>query len=342
MFTISAIDPALIILVNIYADQFSDRQDTSVYNNGVMQVSVFVSVNYNGEASDDEIIKYVQNKVVIYSLNYGENVQWQKSTIDNGFLHDTEHDANESPSIPPKKSDIRAVLYFTVPGGTAEGEHKWIAKLDGQQTSTKTALTITVEPFEISAGNLELVKKVTVNCAVLYVLKYKKGVFPIAQKLRNCIDFKGMKFSGTGANSWVSMVMSNKGYKLGAFVEYRETSNIQIGKAFHEYSQDELVIKGSGFDLCQQSYAAEIFSLCIDDTLALDPADVDAAWNEGVVMLQVREDGLGIWCMIHLDVEENDFVFQDTFGGRVEVNINWDAGDSWGIWTIRSAKVVYP
>ena len=54
--------------MNIFADQFSDRQDTRVFNNGVMQVSVFISVSYNGEASEDKIIIYVQNNAVIYSL----------------------------------------------------------------------------------------------------------------------------------------------------------------------------------------------------------------------------------------------------------------------------------
>ena len=66
----SEFNPALIFLANIYADAFDKRQTTEVYANGVMQVSIFVSVNYNGNASgiEDEIKDYVRDKAVIYRL----------------------------------------------------------------------------------------------------------------------------------------------------------------------------------------------------------------------------------------------------------------------------------
>uniref|UniRef100_A0A1X7U2L9 Uncharacterized protein n=1 Tax=Amphimedon queenslandica TaxID=400682 RepID=A0A1X7U2L9_AMPQE len=333
--------------MNIFADQFSDRQDTRVFNNGVMQVSVFISVNYNGEASEDEIITYVQNNAVIYSLTFGENVKWPNSTTDNCFHHDIDHAANKSTSVPPKAiSDIRVPLYFTVPGGSAKGEHRWIANLDGKQTSEKTPLIITVESFSVSGDDFEIVDKTKFDCLVLHVLKYKNDVFSSANKLLNCTEFKGIKFSGTSANTWVTMSSAN-GRKLGVFVEYRETSNIQIAIPDYTYQQNQVVKKY--VDVCSSMIMPT--GTCLDDTLVLNPAHVDNAWNEGVVLIQVGNGDIGIWCenwesgfqtFRRYSFECQDLVFQDTFGGRVEIRFNWNAGDRYGVSVVSKAKVVYP
>uniref|UniRef100_A0A1X7VCA0 Uncharacterized protein n=1 Tax=Amphimedon queenslandica TaxID=400682 RepID=A0A1X7VCA0_AMPQE len=348
MYTMSGFDPSLIILVNIYADLYGDRQQTSVYNNGVMQVSVFVSVNYTGEASEDDIKRYVQDNVVIYSLNYGENVQWQKSTSDNGFHHDIDHAANKNPAVPPKMiSDVRTPLYFTVPGGRAEGEHRWIAKLDGKQTNDSTPLFVKVKSFSVNKDHFEISDRASLSCAHLRVLKYKYDVFPDTQKLVKSINYKGIKFTGTGGNTWLSMAMSSKGNKLGAFIEYKETSNINIATAYRKYEQSEVERRDLG--IC--SYKVMIRSQCLDDTLDIDSADVEGVWNEGIAMVSVHDKSIDFTCedqddtvlnnFNNHDFEMNDFVLQDTFGGMVEVNINWDKGDWWGIWAISSAEVIY-
>lgn len=59
-------------------------------------------------------------------------------------------------------------------------------------------------------------------------------------KLLKCTNFKGIKFSGTGGNTWVSM-SSGKGRKLGVFLEYRETYKIQIAIPVYTYQQNEVV-----------------------------------------------------------------------------------------------------
>uniref|UniRef100_A0A1X7VDQ3 Uncharacterized protein n=1 Tax=Amphimedon queenslandica TaxID=400682 RepID=A0A1X7VDQ3_AMPQE len=346
MFTMSAIDPALLILVNIYADKFDQRQDTSVYNNGVMQVSVFVSVNYNGEASEDEIIPYVQDNVVIYSLNYEENVQWEKSTTDNGFHHDIDYAANKNASVPSKSvSDIRVPLYFTVPGGTAEGKHRWIAKLGDTQTNYDTPLTITVKKFDVSSDKLEIVNREEVSCNQLRVLKYKSESYPDSQKLLKCIDYKGIKFIGTGGNVFVSMVMSSKGHKMGCFVDHRVKSNIKIAKSGRLHAPEEMIkqnIEGTGT-------MNWIDCDCLENSLDLESSDIEQAWNEGVVLVKVHHESVMMGKQYSydgygqkVDYELNNFVLEDTFGGRVEVNIDWDVSDWWGNWAVRSAKVVYP
>lgn len=84
--------------------------------------------------------------------------------------------------MPPKAiSDIRVPLYFTVPGGTTEGEHKWIAKLDGKKNSEKTLLAITIELFSVSGDDFEIVDKAKFGCLVLRLLKYKNDIFSSAQ-----------------------------------------------------------------------------------------------------------------------------------------------------------------
>ena len=114
----SEFNPALIFLANIYADSFDNRQTTEVYANGVMQVSIFVSVNYNGNADgiEDEIKDYVRDNVVILRLkdNGGkEEVDWDYSDTSNGFPHDIEYHGGGGTA-----SDIRTPLYFTVPPGS--------------------------------------------------------------------------------------------------------------------------------------------------------------------------------------------------------------------------------
>lgn len=95
-----------------------------------------------------------------------------------------------------------------------------------------------------------------------------------------------------------------------------------------------------------------IRSQCLSNTLDIDSADVEGVWNEGIAMVCVHDKAIDFTCedqddtvfdnFNSHDFKMNDFVFQDTFCGMVEVNINWDKGDWWGLWAIRSAKVVYP
>ena len=179
----SDFNPALIFLANIYADAFDNRQTTEVYANGVMQVSIFVSVNYNGDSDgiEDNIKKYVQENVAIYRLTDDgnkEKVDWDSSATSNGFPHDIEYSTRGRSS-----SDKRAPLYFTVPPDSEEGKHRWIAKLGERETSTSTPVTITVRKFQPLAdgSQFEFVKRVKRDNNTLCALRYKAGAFPDTQ-----------------------------------------------------------------------------------------------------------------------------------------------------------------
>ena len=351
MYTMSAFDPALIMLVNIYADQYNDRQETSVYNNGVMQVSVFLSVYYIGEgASENEIIEYVQNNAEIYSLDYAENIQWSKSTTDNGFSHDIYFAGyGRNASVPPKSSEIRVPLYFTVPGGAARDSYRWIGKMDGQRTDIAYPLNVIVESFEVSALDFEIVERAKFDSLVMRVLKYtREYVYPSdVHKIRNLVDYSGFKFIGTGGNTWVSM-LSRKRDKMGVFVEYRVTKNIHIDVYYTEYARDEVVIKNYPNHECHGKILTT--GITLTDTSKLDPTVVDNAWNEGLVMIQIgpSHSSTAIQCMVPgygwkmQNFALDHYVLQDTCGGRVEVSINWNVDGYFGVWEVTEAKVVYP
>ena len=93
----AAFDPTLIMLVGIYTDQYSAKQDANVYSNGAMQVSTFNSVNYNGDTTgiESQIIEYVQTNSVIYVLETNSPLTWGKSTTSNAYYHNIDSASTE-------------------------------------------------------------------------------------------------------------------------------------------------------------------------------------------------------------------------------------------------------
>ena len=233
----SEFNPALVFLANIYADSFDNRQTTEVYANGVMQVSIFVSVNYNGNADgiEDEIKDYVRDNVVILRLkdNGGkEEVDWDYSDTSNGFPHDIEYHGGGGTA-----SDIRTPLYFTVPPGS-EGKYRWIAKMGEQETSTNTPVTINARRFQTLAdgSQFEFIEIAERDDNTLIALCYKPGVFPETQRLMKYYENKGIKFTKTGGNSWLGMY--DLFGKSAIFVDYRD-NYINVAKNSATYERDE-------------------------------------------------------------------------------------------------------
>uniref|UniRef100_A0A1X7TAY2 Uncharacterized protein n=1 Tax=Amphimedon queenslandica TaxID=400682 RepID=A0A1X7TAY2_AMPQE len=350
MYTLSAFNSSLIVLVNIYTDEFNNWQDTRVYANDAMQVSIFVSVNYNGDTDEgilDQIKGYVQENVVIYTLDDGKVIldtsKWKKSKEGNSFHHDIDHAGN---SIPGTVSDIRAPLYFTVPVGS-EGEHRWIAKLDEKETSTSTPVTITVQKFSATSGDVEIVNKAATPCNQMRALKYKDGVFPDVQKLVKLVDYKGIKFLSSADKAWVSMIHSSKGHKMGVFVEYKQTQKIRVAKPGHEYFPHEMIKK----DLGGSGDRNILHCGCCDDSLDFTLAEVEEVWNEGIAMLMAHHSSLEMIKYYsslavstnYNNFEMNDFLIEDNFGNRMTCHINWNKDSGWwGNWAVSTITVVYP
>ena len=339
MFLMSEFNPALIFLANIYADAFDSRQTTEVYANGVMQVSIFVSVNYNGNSDDieDEIKDYVRDKVVILRLRDNgdkEEVDWDYSDTSNGFPHDIEyHDRGGT------ASDIRTPFYFTVPVGGAN-KYRWIAKLGEKETNPNTPVIINARRYQPLAdgSQFEIANRVRKDSETLSVIRYKAGVFPDSQKLMKAYKYTGIKFTSTGGNSWLTK------YRLlhnVIFVEYKDNYiNLAKDEQFYKVGEYESTFTPQGDTL----YTHENYESASDFT----SSEVEKAWVEGVVIVQCVQvllfyfiDGTGpLFCA---DFGSDIFELQDNFGNIVEIEIDWGGtGSDWDERIVKRAIVLYP
>ena len=342
----AAFNATFIALANIYTDKFETWKTAKVYSNGVMQVSIFVSVNYKEDATgiESQIIEYVQNNSVIHSLNSDAPLTWAKSTESNGFYHDIDH-AGTQRNDTKATSDIRVPLYFTVPS-YSEGEHRWIAKLGEEETSQ--LVTITIKRHVVDKSNFEIITEGWYDEADLRILRYKPGIYPDMHRLRKLRKYKGLKFKGTGGNTWISMFKRKNGHKLGAFLEY-ESLSVNVGKSDYYYYPDQV----------SSSEYSQVWDMRMTSGYGWEsgqdtPSDrIKSAWNDGIVMILIREKTFFLRRCIKVqsDVyryfdEEfwiHDFEVEDTFGSRIAIFINWDApGSYWGGWSVTKADLIYP
>ena len=354
MFLMSDFSPALVFLANIYADGFSNRQTTEVYGNSVMQVSVFVSVNYNGDVDgiEDEIKDYVRDNAVIFRLRDDgsrEKVDWVYSETSNGFPHDIEYRYN-STDRGGSSSDIRTPFYFTVPPDS-EGKQVWIAILGLQETSTSAPLTINVREFKPFAdgSQFEFVKRLEAKDHenILCVLRYKAGAFPETQKLMKAYKYKGIKFNGTGGNSWLAKYNTTVNHNSSAiFVEYKK-NHINVAMNYHVYQPNEYqsdLVSGITLHTYPSWAGPTLFS----------PSDIEDAWIDGVVIVQSKTELVfffgsppslgGIPLFPFLPFQYETYEFQDNFGNIVAIEFDWgDEGSGEGDdWKVKSAIVLYP
>ena len=337
MFLMSEFNPALIFLANIYADAFDNRQTTEVYANGVMQVSIFVSVNYNGNSDDieDEIKDYVRDNVVILRLRDNgdkEEVDWVYSDTSNGFPHDIEYNDGGGTA-----SDIRTPYYFTVPPGSV-GNYRWIAKLGEKETHPNTPVIINARRYQPLAdgSQFEIANRVRRNDQItLSVIRYKAGAFPDTQKLVKAYKYTGIKFTPTGGNTWLSnyYVIPNI-----AFVEYKDNYiNLAKNEETYEVGEYESTFTPQGDAL--HTYID--FELPSNFT----SSEIEEAWVEGVVIVQcIRllllyiEDDISD---LHQPFSPDAFELQDNFGNIVAIEID-SAGNEWDDWIFKRAIVLYP
>ena len=337
----AAFNATFIALANIYTDEYSTRQDTNVYSNGVMQVNIFLSVNYREDATgiESQIIEYVQKNSVIYVLETDSPLTWSKSTKSNEYYHNI--DSESQKKDPHDKSDIRVPLYFTVPVNS-EGTHKWVAKLGDQETNTKTPVTVNVQEYYVTPSDFMVEDLKAINSATLRVLRYQHGSFDGKQKLIRCLEYKGIIFKS--ANSYISM-MSRKGHKAGAFL-MEKNSAAKVALNNHEYDQGDWHVQGIVDDFTRNT---KLFTSWAgwEDSLKIPVSDIQDAWNRGIPMMKIGQHDLRIMVFEFnpskdLNHEMQGFLLEDNFGNKVEVDMNWDVNDWWGNWAVSKATVKYP
>ena len=336
----AAFNATFIALANIYTDKYSTGQDANVYSNGVMQVNIFLSVNYREDATgiESQIIEYVQSNSVIYVLESDSPLTWVNSTKSNEYYHNI--DSESQKKDPHSKSDIRVPLYFTVPV-YSEGTYRWVAKLGDQETNTKTPVIVNVYEYYVTPSDF-IIEDLTANVsATLRVLRYQHGSFEDKQKLIGCLEYKGIKF--ISANSYISM-MSKSGHKAGAFLT-KENMVAKVAQNNHKYDFGDWYVQGiDNFDPKTTLYTSEFGW---EDSRKIPMSDIQNAWNKGIAMMKIGEDNLSIKVSgptntYELDRELQGFLLEDNFGNRVEVDMNWDVNDWWGNWAVSEARVKYP
>ena len=337
MFLMSEFNPALVFLANIYADAFDSRQTTEVYANGVMQVSIFVSVNYDGNSDEieDEIKDYVRDNVVILRLRDNgdkEEVDWVYSDTSNGFPHDIEYNDGGGTA-----SDIRTPFYFTVPVGSV-GNYRWIAKLGEKETNPNTPVTINTRRYQPLAdgSQFEIANRVRNYETTLSVIRYKAGAFPNTQKLVKAYKYTGIKFTSTGGNTWLSKY--NRVPNI-AFVEYKDNYiNLAKNTEMYEVGEYESTFTPQGDTLRTNMY----FELASNFT----SSEIEEAWVEGVIIVQCfllsleyKEDGI---FHLHQSFSPDAFELQDNFGNIAAIEIDWADGPTWDTCIVKRAIVLYP
>ena len=341
-------DPALLMLVSIYADSVSQRQQTSVYGNGHMQACVSLSFNYKKKCDSDcmkELNKHVQDKAGVLSIDIHGDLnplgsEWVRSTTDNGFYHDINHPVKGSPGF-NVESDIRVELFYTVPKSAVGEELSWVGTMEDQQTNPSTPLVIKVKEFYADKDYLEIADLYTNTNAELRVMKYKHGSFPDvdAQRLVSLDKNKGLHLKDNGGNSWILMLQSSSGHKACA-IPNPGVEQIKVAKDCYKHTSYDVTSDVS----CPTSGYYEINCHTYWEAPSkFSKSEVADAFDQGMPMVLIHGSKLSILtskghaCNIVI----KEFVVVDSFAGRIKIKMQWSVGGSWyGTWAIVSATVV--
>lgn len=156
----------------------------------------------------------------------------------------------------------------------------------------------------------------------------------------------------------MSMVRSSKGHKVGCFIQKTSGSTDKlapVGTVGKEYKSEYNISSNSsdaynhigGGSLGLSDYVDLDNRGAWDDSEDIPTSSIDDAFNRGIPMLLVSEDGLGMKTfreeLVHgtkVDEAEQGFVIRDIFGNSMKMDINWDAGDWWGAWKVSKVDVV--
>ena len=362
------IDPSNIQLANLYTDAKQTLTKTDVYANGLMQVLIYVSINYNGsvEGIEEDLSTYVYQHTEFVDAG-GDPVKWEKSQKTNEYLHDINRGTLEA--IASKiESDFRIPIYFTVPK-TAGGQYSWYAKLSNQ--TTNVPVTVTVTTITVYPSDMEIVDIGPWTAqSRLRAMKYAHGQIPGNHLLKKW-KYQGFKFDSTGGNTWLVMMSDKKA--SGALLEPYNGKNVHVAK------KDNLYVRGK-YQQADILYAnndvENDYDYTTDDQIQWiltskynweDPDNipldfVKEAWEEG---------GLGMVCIAPLnddsDDESDDWslrleyavafkddsfsadffsyhfdpIVEDNFGNHLKIVIDWDTegeGDHkyWGIKSVQN------
>ena len=221
-------DPSKVVLGGFYTDGAESTLKTDVYSNGEMQAEVWVSINYldSIEGIESDVNEYVYNNTTVYELvgSDKEEVTWEKSAESNEYLHDINRSSLDSPRT---RNDYRIPIYFKVPKGKG-GLYKWIAELDGKETSSSTPVEVNATTIAAQPNDVEISNIVYEQQAVLRRVRYTHANLPSNHLLKQW-QYEGIWLKATDnwdGNSWI--VMMHNGYSCAA-LPYKE-DQIQVAR----------------------------------------------------------------------------------------------------------------
>lgn len=319
-------DPSKVVLGGFYTDGAESTLKTDVYSNGEMQAEVWVSINYldSIEGIESDVNEYVYNNTTVYELvgSDKEEVTWEKSAESNEYLHDINRSSLDSPRT---RNDYRIPIYFKVPKGKG-GLYKWIAELDGKETSSSTPVEVNATTIAVQPNDVEIIHIETKNQSVLRSIRYTHAQLPGNHMLKKW-QYEGVALKATKhwkGNCWI--VMIHNGYSCAA-LPYKE-DEIQVALKDTNYytnyeiknpensvglSGDEAMLKTSKYDWGDANGVSQ-----------------ERAWNEGglamVGIIPCRKDNT-----FHLHSgNKGDLNFrynpvaQDNFGNWLRFIMDWD------------------
>ena len=317
-------DAALLVLVGIYS--ISNNKETTVYNNGYMQVFVSLSFNYKGDCDSecmDDLQDYAKGKAGVLSKDIHGNLhplssEWVRSTTDNGFYHDINHPIKKAPGT-TIVSDIRVELFYTAPKLLTD-EQSWVGELDGMHTNPDLPLVISMETFSVTKDNLEIADLYSVSQSTLRVMKYKDNAFSSAHKLLRLDDYQGLHLVDNGGNSWIAMLA----LKAGVFPK-DGVEEIFVSKDC--YDNIEWVTRNME---CHMTPLGDFYTDCHnywESPSEFTNSQVKEAFDKGIPMVLIHGRNLYIWTVYKnsptlCDFVITDFVLIDSFATRIKIEMH--------------------
>lgn len=358
----------LISLDGIYTDiSDPDAKGTTLYANGKMQAEIYIVYSYSDyDVSDDDpevtgaLDQYIKSKIEFYWLDSSNNLHelpddWGESEKDNGYPHNIDYVEPGSIADGSGISGRRVPYYLIPPAGDYGKKTRLCAKLIDsghsveEQTSVESPVTITTKKFELNDSDLTIDKVVEGSGNELRSLCYNhngSSNVPQSHKLIKLQEYKGMKakdkVNGVKVNTWMAMVHTSPGHKVGCFPE-ANVGKIAVlnNKTPCEYENktsdyaayDELY--GSGYDGQGWRWGATT-----DD---FDTSQV----VDGIPMVAINSVNLdarvGSGSHKEVNFEMQNFVAIDNYGNTIYFDMNWNADGGWyGQWAPVNVQVKPP
>ena len=339
-------------LAGFYTDGSQNILTTDVYANGVMQVEVWVSINYNGSTSgiESNINNYVYNNTVIYQLSGSSKtkVNWTKSATSNDFLHDIKRGGVQPETT---TSDYRVPIYLTVPKGIG-GLYKWIAELGGVQTSSGSPVEVTVTTIAPSVDDVEISDITTLNQSVLRSARYTHATLP-GNHLLKYWRFEGVLLEKQNyGNCWIVMVRD--GYSCGSLSYGGDGVKVAVCNKTYRVDRDECEVKNpqNSYGLTAGETEFTTSQWDWDDARKIDKSYVHQSCTNGNLPMVgiipcADEHTFHLWSNSSSGYANFTYnpVAQDNFGNLIKLIINWNdttyGNDRSRDWKITDVQLAY-